>query len=132
MEVGEECDCGARAVSLFNFTKSGLFVVVLFVQMDEALPVYFLRSATRTAARSVLSPTGRTAVTARAAITHVWYEFGLFSFFFTAQHVYTVFIYRIILFNYSSITEIISISTSLMLLQSYYIQLTCMSLGILE
>lgn len=44
--------------------------------MDEAPSLFVCRSATRNAARSVPSPTGRTAATAHAAITRVWYEFG--------------------------------------------------------
>lgn len=50
----------------------------VFVQIDEALSLFIFRSATRNAARSVPSPMGHTAVMAHAAITHVWYEFGLF------------------------------------------------------
>ena len=43
-----------------------------------ACSLFVCRSATRNAARSVPSPTGRTAATAPAAITHVWYELCVF------------------------------------------------------
>lgn len=78
VEVGEECDCGARAVSCFClfFSSGSLFVV------DEAPPLFVFRSAIRNAARSVLSLMVHTAAMARAAIPHVWYELG----FFTAQN----------------------------------------------
>lgn len=63
-------------MSFFYFPKS--VCCRPFVQVGEALSLFIFRSATRNAARSVPSPMGRTAATAHAAITHVWYEFGLF------------------------------------------------------
>lgn len=83
VEAGEECDCGTRAVSfavlvLFCFCFFS-FRCCLGVQIDEAPPLFVFRSAIRNAARSAPSPMAHNAAMARAAIPHVWYEFGLFT-----------------------------------------------------
>lgn len=61
----------------FYFIKS--ICCCLRVQIDEAHPLFLFRSAIRNAARSVPSPMAHSAAMARAAMPHVWYEFGLFT-----------------------------------------------------
>lgn len=73
MEVGEECDCGARAVSccLFVFLIIGSSVCCLLIQLADAPPLFVSRSAIKNAVRSAPSPIVHSAAAAPAATPHV-------------------------------------------------------------
>lgn len=75
VEVGEECDCGARAVSR-RFPVIGRSVCRLLIQRAED-PLFVYRSAIRNAARSVPSPIVHSAAPAPAATPRVLYVFWL-------------------------------------------------------
>lgn len=74
MEVGEECDCGARAVSrclfwvFFIIGRSGC---CLLIQLADAHPLFVSRSAIRNAVRSAPSPIVHSAAVAPAATPRV-------------------------------------------------------------
>lgn len=75
---------GGRGVWLWSQSSELLFGSVSHVCLLSSCLLrwvklrFIFRSATRNAARSVPSPMGHTAVMAPAAITHVWYELGLY------------------------------------------------------
>lgn len=71
MEVGEECDCGARAVSRGVFLISGRSGCCLLIQLADAHPLFVSRSAIRNAVRSAPSPIVHSAAVAPAATPRV-------------------------------------------------------------